>query len=111
MKNFLHNLLLIFSAVMLGAGFGLNLRLTELEREVFHLRTHERVLEKELNKGIHCVMCVEYNMWSLKERRTSENGLVLFNKYESKDEEHMVIVNHYLDYWNSQNKTTNKNEK
>tara|TARA_R110000765_G_scaffold17805_2_gene48240 strand:+ start:190 stop:471 length:282 start_codon:yes stop_codon:yes gene_type:complete len=85
MKYISHFQLIFLVILIVGTGRHIHSRLTDLEREVFHLRTHERVLEKELNKGIHCVMCVEYSRWKLIQRTSA------YNTYQN-DEEEMVIV-------------------
>tara|TARA_R110000824_G_scaffold148_4_gene536 strand:- start:81 stop:362 length:282 start_codon:yes stop_codon:yes gene_type:complete len=85
MKYISHFQLIFLAVLIVGTGRHIHSRLTDLEREVFHLRTHERVLEKELNKGIHCVMCVEYSTWKLTQRNSA------YNTYQN-DEEEMVIV-------------------
>ena len=63
------------------------IEINSLRKQVFHMDTHQQVLERHTGNNVHCVLCLEWNKWTLSQRTATRST------YQNGEEE-MAIINH-----------------
>ena len=63
------------------------IEINSLRKQVFHMDTHQQVLERHTGNNVHCVLCLEWNKWTLSQRTATRST------YQNEEEE-MAIINH-----------------